>query len=150
MLVARNAYSQSISVLRGVLRAVRLRIVWIGLYSFPAPGVRDGDCVLGVRVWRGCGWVCIFAFSLADGSIPHYDVCHNLTFTTVGLRLTGERGARNFALLMGSRACTGEGNSSHRHLIYPEYTHLIYPVKNIHLLYIQNLHILYIQNIEVF
>ncbi len=40
-------------------------------------------------------------FLLPDGSKPQCGVCHNLTFTTVGLRLTGEPSARYFVLLMG-------------------------------------------------
>ena len=38
---------------------------------------------------------------LPDGSKSHGGVCHNVTFTTVGLRLGAESGAWYFALLMG-------------------------------------------------
>ena len=42
----------------------------------------------------------MFVVLLPDGSKPQGGVCHNLTFTTAGLRLTGELIARYFALLM--------------------------------------------------
>ena len=70
---------------------------------------------------KGCGGVGILLFLLPDGSKPHYGVCHNLTFTTVGLKLTGERVHRYFTLMMGDgrRAppyeMTGEGNCTHTH-----------------------------------
>ena len=65
---------------------------------------------------QGCGmaivsWECAcegdvdgFVFSNSRCRMdlpPHCEVCHHLTFSAVGLRLTGEPSARHFALLLG-------------------------------------------------
>ena len=57
---------------------------------FPAPLGCGMAIVSGVRVRRDWGGVGIYSFLLAVGSMCHYQVCQDLRFTMVLLRLTAE------------------------------------------------------------